>query len=116
MHFNGFITFGERTRDGIVPVDITCYQLNRGFNGNIVAPFWNQYFGGSVHAFKMADNHEYKRLILQDLREGGFPVNPNADGKRSTILVLTWLRMRSAGEFNKKKNRFEVSTLSLLAA
>ena len=78
------------------------------YRGNIISPYWLQYFGGTVHAFEMAHDHKHRRLILDDLEEGGFNVK-DVKSDQPTIIVITWLKMRTSGIYDQEIEEFRVT-------
>ena len=93
MHFNGFVTFdGTSTANlgnAICPID------NRVDN-NFVAPYWLKYSQGTVHAY-LLENDDDKEFILEDLIGGGLITRGFGNASSTTVIVITWLRMRSSG-------------------
>ncbi|XP_066915347.1 uncharacterized protein [Clytia hemisphaerica] len=94
VYYNGLISYGVDTDQSIQKEE--CLPLS-GYQGNIISPYWLRYNGGTVHAFEMDENHKYRPMILKDLKEGEFygldveEVKP----EDMTIIVITWLKMRS---------------------
>ena len=56
----------------------------------------------------MEPDHKYRKLILNDLKEGGFDVK-DVKPDQPTIIVITWLRMRTSGDYDQSSEEFRVT-------
>ena len=93
MHFNGFVTFDAHTVEHHGNAGCPSgYRTETDF----VAPYWLKYSQGTVHAYLLENNPD-KDLILNDLIGGGLITQGFGNAGSTTVIVITWLRMRSGG-------------------